>query len=680
MKATDAGTQSDSDSGLDNPEDVHEFLAYMIEQSRRRLDAFKKQFGQFGYDDDFDQPTGNELPLPSWFPNPQVYRGLIKTYHDVFQDLKKAKSNISRAIRQLKKPVSNGNAEKERIIESLKQRQAQLTTRKQELLKRKAANDQRREMSGVQQANKQNELNELQQRIMALEKEREVHQEWLNKCMEENDELLKDNEQIGRALKRSTMEIAKLQTKLSQSQAETQEFIQRRNENQKKNEALTQQMKNLESEKVEAEYKIKHLQEQLQDHDKMLAAFDLANKQLARERAIEASAISKMKEAVNSAEELNEEAKRLKREASSIRDEVNRAKQTLSETLVKLKADAKRKVDSINANYEARITEADKQFTQLLNDNAQLSASIETMRRQLSFLESQNGVLRSDDGRGRSSFEEFTRGAKSQLEMLNSQLEELTRESQRLREEEQRQKTKLANAESDCERSNSGARKNVDKLEADLAQVKANMNEAEAQGKALLAENERLNSELTRVNVECKRDVEVRVAEKENEIRLLQGRLDEMRRNHIAQTGELQRVLLENKRHADKWREAAENFAVESEQGLEEAEQKTQQYAQKAAAYQAEIERQEAEAASLQQVIAKRQQEARDLQSEYEQIEHRLFDQKTQLDALYEQQLQFANKRELTQNEIDKKKTEYKRLKREYAARVRYESESRKKQ
>jgi chromosome segregation ATPase len=347
--------------------------------------------------------------------------------------------------------------------------------------------------------------------------------------------------------------------------------------------------------------------------------------------------------------------------------------------LVNLKAAAKKKVDTINQGYESKIIEADRQFNQLLNENSQLAASLEVMRHQLSFLESQNTVLRADEGRSQSSFEEFTRGASAQLEMLNTQLEELTKESQKLREEEQRQKSKLANAEADIDRSLSGARKTVDQLESDLAQVKLSLNEAEAQGKALMSENSRLNSELTRVSVESKREVELKIGERDNEIRLLQGRLDEMRRNHIQQTGELQRVLLENKRHADKWRETAENVAIESEQGLEEAEQKTQQYAQKAAAYGAEIERQEAEAAGLQQVIAKKQQEARDLQAEYELVQRRLFDQKTQLDALYEQQLQFANERELTQNEIDKKKTEYRRLKREYVARVKQDEGGRRK-
>ena len=72
----------------------------------------------------------------------------------------------------------------------------------------------------------------------------------------------------------------------------------------------------------------------------------------------------------------------------------------------------------------------------------------------------------------------------------------------------------------------------------------------------------------------------------------------------------------------------------------------------------AEIERQEGEAVALQQLVAKRQQEARDLQVQYEAMEKRVFDQKTQLDALYEQQLQFATQREDLANRIDQKRTE----------------------
>ena len=62
-----------------------------------------------------------------------------------------------------------------------------------------------------------------------------------------------------------------------------------------------------------------------------------------------------------------------------------------------------------------------------------------------------------------------------------------------------------------------------------------------------------------------------------------------------------------------------------------------------------------------------------------DEIEQKITSQKIQISALYEQQLQFANQRELTQNEIDKKKTEYRRLKREYAARVKYEDDAKRK-
>jgi hypothetical protein len=62
------------------------------------------------------------------------------------------------------------------------------------------------------------------------------------------------------------------------------------------NEVLAQRSKNLESERVEAEYKIEHLREQLQDHGKMLSVYDLANEQLARERLIAQTAIGGKKE------------------------------------------------------------------------------------------------------------------------------------------------------------------------------------------------------------------------------------------------------------------------------------------------------------------------------------------------------------------------------------------------
>jgi chromosome segregation ATPase len=660
------------DDDWENPEHINKFLDYLIHQSRERLDVLRRQCEMDP--DEFERIRGDEIPMPEWFPRPQLYHELLVSYHEAFLELRRAREGLKAALAQLRRSTrEDADAGQARELESLERRHRQLLEEKRRRMQVRQTGDSRRELFAVSLQHRVAEHEALRQRVAELEEDRAQHEATLRQCMEMNDTIAHENETIRKALQQSTVEINRQQSAVQQTQQDVEELIRRRNENQKKNEALMQQMKALESARVEAEYRIRHLQEQMQDHDKMLEAFDLANKQLARERGIEQAAIAKMKEAVNSAEEFKAEAERLRRESSSIREEVVRAKQNLTETLTSLKQGAKRKVDAINQGYEGRIVDADKQLTQLLNDNAQFAASIEVMRRQLQFLESQNSLLRTGDVRGKGAFDEFTRGATGQLEMLNGQLEELTRESQRLREEEQRQKAKLANAEMDSERSSASVRKSVDRLENDIAQVKAKIAEAEAHGKALFAENSRLSSELTRVEAESKRDVDVRISEKDNEIRMLQSRLDEMRRTHIHQTGELQKVLLENKRHADRWKEAAESVAVESEQGLEQAEQRTQQFAQKVAAYNVEIQRQEAEAAALHELIAKRQQEARDLQRDHEVLERKLFEENTQLEALYEQQMQFASQRELMQNEIDQKKIEHRRLKRQYAARARQE-------
>jgi hypothetical protein len=81
---------------------------------------------------------------------------------------------------------------------------------------------------------------------------------------------------------------------------------------------------------------------------------------------------------------------------------------------VSLKQGARHKVDAINQGSEGRIIDADKQ---LLNDNAQFAASMEVMRWQLEFVESQNSLLRTSDTPGKGAFDEFTRGATGQLEM-----------------------------------------------------------------------------------------------------------------------------------------------------------------------------------------------------------------------------------------------------------------------
>lgn len=654
-------------------EDIEKMIDYMISASKERLAAYRRDM-EISFNAPYtEQLPEDKLPPPEWFPRPNIYGKLMQAYYESFEKLKQAKQDINSAINKLRSmDTQSKKSDADELIEKLREEQKMLYSKKQELLNMNQNVSGRKNYYDSEIRKYEMKLQELTEQINSENNEKLKLENTLTSCMEELEKIYKENNAYIETLKKSTIEVEKLHKSLNERQAEAANFVNQRNELRAKNNQLQEKVKELETERVEAEYKIKHHKELLVDHDQMIAAFDLAKKQLQREEAMESAAIAKMQEAVDSAEESKDEAQRLKREANSIKEEVSRAKQTLSETLVNLKNGAKRKIDQINQNYETKILEADKQFSQLLNDNSQLTTSLETMRRQLSFLESQNSVLRSDDGKGRTAFEEFGRGARAQLEMLNGQLEDLARENQRLKDEEQRQKSKLAASETERDNANSAVRKQITKLEAEFAQVKASLSEAEAAGSALLAENGRLEAELTRTSVDSKQDIESKLAEKDNEIRRLQARLDEARRAHIARAGELQQILLENKRFADRCKEAAEKAAIQSEQSIEDTEKQAQQYAQKAAALVAEIERQESEASQLQQCIVQKQQEVRECHTQYEAIERRVFDQKTQLDSLYEQQLQFATQREQTQNEIDKKKIELKRLKREYKAKSKF--------
>lgn len=651
---------------------LNNFLQNIIERSGIILKIFNKEHGEFP-----DPET--DIEIPKWYPFPRYYEEILETYYNTIDELEQKSADIKAAINQLKQQINQPTNDKTEQYRKLCEQRDQLIKQERDIRRQLDMRDQN-DAKYQQEVNaRENKLEQYRNAIDQLDNERRLKEQKLSEIMAEVERFSHENQAIAKSLKKSASDIHKNEEFLHQNRIDAEHFQKERDMNYKKNEALTQQMKSLSVECTEAKHKIDNLKEQLQDHNQMLAAYDLAKKQLEREKSIETAVIEKMKEALSNAESFNEEAERLKRESLSLKDEVNRAKQQLSDTLANLKMNAKKKIEAINSNYEMKIIEADKQFTQLLNDNAQLSATIETLRRQLTFLESQNSMLRSDDGRSKTGYDEFCRGATSQLEMLQAQLEELTRESQKLRDEEQRQRMKLTQAESESEKAISTVRKNVDKLESDLAQVKASLSDAEAQGSALLAENNRLSSELTKVSIDSKRDVELKISERENEIRLLTSKLDEIRRNHITQTADLQRVLINTKRHADKWKQEAEKVAIQSEQGLEETDEKTQLYSQKIESLNAEIERQEGEAVALQQLVAKRQQEARDLQIQYEAAEKRVFDQKNQLDALYEQQLQFATQREDLANRIDQKRTELNRLKREQATRSKYGDESKKK-
>lgn len=662
---------------LDHVDDIDTFLDYMISESQKFLDRYRNEMEESS---DYDKVAGNEIPFPPWFNNPEIYKPLLTTYSNVLQELETQNDDLDKAIKQLKQKCEvRVDPKKEETLQNLRRKRDSLLQQKDQIrLMQQSSRDKDKNYQNELQA-KQAKLQQLGAVIEELEKDNKNKERELQSLIKDLDQVAKENQLISHQLKSTTAETQKNESKLQKCKADIEHFKQQRDLNYQKNESLKQQMEALSRECTEAQFKIDNLKEQLKGHNDMLTAFDLAKKQLEREKGIEQAVLTKMEDAVKRANDYNQDAERYKQESESLKVEVNRTKKDLSDTLKKLKEKAKNRIASINAEYEQKIIDADKRFARLLDENAQLAAKIERMNIQLSFLETQNSALRANESRPRTGYESFWRGAEEKLKDLQNELEDLTRKTQIKKEEELKQQMALRSKEAENEKALSAARETVDKLEADLAQVKASLSDAEAQGSALLAENNRLNSELTKVSIDSRRDVELKIAERENEIRLLTSQLDDMRRSHLQQKADLQTLLLKTKRHADEWKQQAQKVATQSEQGLEETEEQTQIYAQKIAALNAEIERQESEAFSLQQLVIKRQQEARDLQMQYEAVEKRVFDQKTQLDSLYEQQMQFATQREDLANRIDIKKTELKRLKREHASKAKYDDESKKK-
>ena len=646
-----------------SPENLDDstILDKMMEEATRYLKIHEEKFSI-----SFDLSNDQKYPMPKWFGDQKLYSDILQTYST---EIKKLKEKEELLKNQLSLLNSNQGGKENDISQQIRELTRQRDNLRKQTQQAKDSKDQREKVKNYD-ANRlrerEKELRSLQAKIEKMEENKKEYETNLLQYTDEIEKVYKENKQVQMLLNKATKDVETFRRDLAEHQNAVTDCCRQREELTKKNDALAKRVNELEAEKTESDLKIQKIQELLSDHDQMIAAHDLAQKQLQREEEIEKTAIAKMNESLEAATEYNNEANRLKTEAASLKQEVERSRQNLSDTLANLKENARRKITAINYNYEGKIEEADKQLTKLLEENAQLSASIETLRRQLTFIESQNAVLRADDGRGKTAFEEFTRGAKTQLDVLNSQLSDLTRESQKLKDEEQRQKSKLAAAESEAEKTNSAARKNVDKLESDLAQIKASLSEAEAAGAALLAENNRLQSELSRVTVDSKRNIELKVAEKDTELRMLSSKLDETRRSHIEKMSQLQKVFLQNKRFAEQWKAAAENAAATNEQQLQEKEDQVIKTQQQVAQLTAEVQNYEAEAEQAKAVLIKKQEEIAQLRKEVEQAEMKESKQKAQLAALADQQLQYASQKAQMQNEIDEKKTTLKRMQREY--------------
>ena len=165
------------------------------------------------------------------------------------------------------------------------------------------------------------------------------------------------------------------------------------------------------------------------------------------------------------------------------------------------------------------------------------------------------------------------------------------------------------------------------------------------------------------ISVTLKRDIENNISKKDNEIRLLQNKIDEARRNHIENMNQLQKTFLENKRFAEQWKDAAETTAFENENELRNLEEEIFKSQQLSSNLDNEINNVENEINSMNQILIKKEQDIKSVQQEIEQLEIKKVDQDAELQKLKLDQINFANEREKLLNEIDEYKSILKKQK-----------------
>lgn len=649
----------DSES-LEITEHDEEFLNKMLGEVNTYIDKYALQNEESGFNEIIMSQTP-DYSMPPWFTNVNAIETLLKQYISKTNQVNKIKNTLQKQLELLTEKteptatidIDGLNRQRDRLLRQVQDRKNYLEQLKQQDRYAKSMQNQQYSAS-----NYRSEIDKVSVQLDEIKKK-------INERTIAFQKVCREEKQISDAFVKATSEITALAKSLKKCEDRISDIVMQRVKLEDENNELQKKIAELETEKTKGDLKKKQIEDELADHDQMLAAHSLAEKQLQREREIEESALAKLSEAEAASKDYEIEAQRLHNEANSMKEEVKRARQNLTDTLTSLRENARRKITQINFSYEQKIEDADKQLSRMLEENAQLSASIETLRRQLTFIESQNAVLRADDGRGSTAFEEFSRSATAQLDVLTSQLGDLSREAQRLKDEEKRQKARVSTAEIDVERTVSTARRSLDKTESELGQVRTMLSEAEATSASLAAENQKLQAELERAQTESKRSLEMRIAEKETELRVINGKLDEARRSHIEKMGELQRAFNQTKRYSQQLQTEAENTATRNEAELQDKEEELDHLDQLAANLEAELNRLESEGKQSHAMIIKRQQDLANIKREQELAQQRELEQKTQIDQLNEQQIRLVSQREQLQNDVDEKKTQLKRIQRQ---------------
>lgn len=520
-------------------------------------------------------------PIPTWLTNMDIYSPIVVALDEKLEDYKNELAALKVELKRLykkhkKSKLNRSNQNPEDIINTLS---SSIKVIKEEINRLQQNSESDDSYSYVQRMQSiQDEIEQANQALIALQEGNEQVVETLQDCMGNINSASAEQVHLTEQITESTASFKQYRTTLSHMGDLVNHIMAHRNMLHQKEQQLVTMIAKLQSSKIDNEKQIRKLEEAYGEHQQLVASYHVLEDRIKKQEQQQETAIAKMVEAVELAEESAADAQKNRMTRDALTEELTRIKEVLSSTVKKFESSFSEHENLIREQLEKAYKAIKERCDHLEQENAQIIHEKEAIQRQLETTTQENSILKTaKSDNGFSHFVEQISSLKSEVEAAYSRKEQYSTQNEKLTQNINDIKGKLITISATARQDQMSLHELAQKLELELEMHKSTLKSILEKNAKLSSENTKIRNEIIHTNQSAMSEVQNKIKAKESEKAELMTLLETTLQAQNRSITEMQQAVLAYKQHADKWKAKAQSISIEAHDSKNNAEMLVQQ-------------------------------------------------------------------------------------------------------
>jgi chromosome segregation ATPase len=409
------------------------------------------------------------------------------------------------------------------------------------------------------------EVDRLDQIRLGIQDEIDACKDDLAAYLKDLDDAQNSNQLLKDQLDKSTKSVKEYRMTLAKLKQTADEVNKNRQQLYDRGQKLADIITKLQLTKNDNDKAGRKLEEAFSDHQQLIASYHLLEDRIKEQEKQQETALGKMIEAVELAEEAAADAQKNRMTRDGLSEELKRIKELIGSTVRDFESAFHDHERGMKSHFEGIVGAIRGRSNSLESENERLGHEKSSLQRQLETATQENTILKAAKAdTGFSHFIENMAALKAEIEAAYSKREQYIALNEKLQETINDVKGKLLAVGSDAKSIQVELGQKAQKLELDLEMQKSVCKDLLERNAKLAAENQSVRNDIVHAKRAADKEVRNRLKNKDSEMAEVKMQIEINQKATAKAISEMQQAVLAFREHADKWKFKAQSIGIEA--------------------------------------------------------------------------------------------------------------------